>query len=148
MTTQQLTTLMERKHDCLVQLRDLGSRQLERIDAGDMGMLMKVLSAKQRLLAELQTLERGLDPFRAQSPEQRDWKSPAERAHCASLANRCQLLFSEIVSQEREAESRLILQRDDAERQLQGMHVAARAHGAYRAEYAPAMSSLDLSTES
>lgn len=140
--------LLERKHDCLTQLRDLGARQLERIDAGDMTMLMKVLSAKQRLLAELQQTEHALDPFRDQSPEERVWQRAADRQHCAQLTTRCQLLFSEIITQEREAESRLILQRDDAEHRLQGMHVAAGAHTAYLREAQVVAGSLDLSTES
>ena len=148
MTTQHLTTLLERKHEFLTVLRDLGARQLERIDAADMTMLMKVLSAKQRMLADLQAVERELDPFRGESPETRDWPSPAARQHCAQLTTRCQLLFSEIVSQEREAESRLILQRDDAEHRLRGMHMAAGAHGAYLRENVVSTSSLDLSTES
>ena len=148
MTTQHLTTLLERKHEFLTQLRDLGSRQLERIDAADMTTLMKVLSAKQRMLVDLQTVERELDPYRGESPEARTWPSPAARQHCAQLTTRCQLLFSEIVAQERDAESRLILQRDDAEHRLRGMHVAAGAHGAYQRENTVSTSSLDLSTES
>lgn len=148
MSTEHLTILLERKHECLTQLRDLGARQLERIDAGDMTMLMKVLSAKQRMLADLQTVERELDPFRGESPDERAWRAPAERQHCAQLTTRCQLLFSEIVAQEREAESRLILQRDDAEHRLRGMHVAAGAHHAYLQSAGTSNSSLDLSTES
>jgi flagellar biosynthesis/type III secretory pathway chaperone len=148
MTTQHLTSLLEQKHDCLTQLRDLGARQLERIDAGDMATLMKVLSAKQRILADLQSVERGLDPFRGELPEERAWRSPAERDHCTQLIRRCQLLFSEIVEQEREAELRLILERDDAEQRLRGMHVAAGAHGAYLQNASTSTSSLDLSTES
>jgi hypothetical protein len=148
MTTQHLTTLLERKHDCLTQLRDLGMRQLERIDAADMTTLMKVLSAKQRLLGDLQMVERELDPFRNETPDQRAWRTPLERQHCAQLTTRCQLLFSEIVAQEREAESRLILQRDDAEQRLRGMHVSAGARGAYLQDATVTAGLLDLSTES
>lgn len=148
MNTQQLGKLLERKHELLGHLHDLGARQLERIDAGDMTMLMKVLSAKQILLGELQQVERALDPYREESPEHRSWNTPGERQHCAQLTTRCQLLFSEIIAQEREAESRLVLQRDEAEHQLQGMHVAAGAHTAYLREAHVAAGSLDLSTES
>lgn len=146
--THALTALLERKHECLTQLRDLGTRQLEQIDIGDMTTLMKVLSAKQRLLGDLQSVERELDPFRGESPEGRVWRSAAERQHCVQLTTHCQLLFTEIVSQEREAESRLIHQRDDAEQRLRGMHMAAGAHGAYLQDSPAALSSLDLSTES
>ncbi len=148
MSTQQLASLLERKYDCLTQLRNLGARQLERIDAGDMTTLMKVLSAKQRILVDLQSVERGLDPFRGESPDERDWRTSAERERCTQVTRCCQLLFAEIVAQEREAESRLILERDDAEQRLRGMHVAANAHGAYLQNATSSTSSLDLSTES
>lgn len=146
--TGQLSQLLEEKFECLSQLRDLGDRQLERIDADDMTALMRVLSAKQRLLGELQAIERRLDPFRGQAPHERQWASAAERARCGELMARCQQLFSEIVSQERNAETNLIRRRDDAEKRLQGMHVAAGAQRAYLQAEAWNASSLDLSTES
>ncbi len=148
MSTQHLASLLEDKHDCLTQLRDLGARQLERIDAGDMTTLMKVLSAKQRILADLQAVERGLDPYRGESPDERAWRTPTERERCTQVTRSCQLLFAEIVAMEREAESRLILDRDDAEQRLRGMQVAAGAQVAYMRNAAISTSSLDLSTES
>jgi len=148
MTTDHLRALLEQKHEQLQQLRDLGMRQLERIDAGDMTMLMKILAGKQRLLAELQTIEHRLDPFRTEAPESRVWRNRSERDHCAQLMTRCQLLFSEVIAQEREAELRLSQQRDDAERQLHGMHPAAGARGAYLQDTAMCVSSFDLATES
>lgn len=146
--TQQLSRLLEQKFECLHQLRDLGDRQLERIDADDMTALMKVLSAKQRLLGELQTIERELDPFRSQAPHERRWTSDVERTRCGELMARCQQMFSEIVSQERSAESNLFRRRNEAEQRLQGMHVAAGAHHAYAQADTWTTSSLDLSTES
>jgi hypothetical protein len=146
--TQRLAQLLEHKFECLTQLRDLGDRQLERIELEDMTALLKVLSAKQRLLDELQVIERGLDPFRGQSPQDRRWASTAERTRCGELMARCQQMFSEIVLQERSAETNLIRRRDEAERRLHGMHAAAGAQRAYLREEPWATHSLDLSTES
>jgi hypothetical protein len=146
--TQQLTALLERKHDYLSDLRDLGARQLETIGNGDLTTLMKILSAKQSLLDELQHIERQLDPYRETSPDQRVWPTPALRQHCEQLATRCRLLFAEVLQQERDAERQLVVQRDDAERQLQGMHAAAHAHGAYMQNESWQSSTLNLTTES
>lgn len=146
--TQRLTQLLEHKYECLTHLRDLGDRQLERIDADDMTALMKVLSAKQRLLGELQSIEGALDPFRGQSPQDRHWASPKDRTRCSDLMARCQQIFAEIVRQERTAETSLVRRRDEAEGRLQGMHLAAGAQRAYLQEEAWTTSSLDLSTES
>ncbi len=146
--THHLAELLERKFECLSQLRDLGHRQLERIDADDMTALLKVLGGKQRLLGDLQAIERALDPFRGQAPHERQWTSAVERARCGELMARCQQLFSEIVSQERSAETNLTRRRDEAERRLHGMHVASGAQRAYLQAETWNASSLDLSTES
>ncbi len=55
--TAILSERIKQKHELLVQLRDIGLRQLELIGSGDMNQLLKVLAAKQRLLGILQTVE-------------------------------------------------------------------------------------------
>ena len=50
LATDVLAELVVKKHDLLVQLRDVGLRQIELIDGGDMTQLLKLLSSKQRLL--------------------------------------------------------------------------------------------------
>ena len=82
--TDILVQLIRAKHACLVQLRDMGRRQLELIEAGDLTALLELLSAKQRPLSELQRAERALGPFRAQNAAERRWPSPEDRAACAA----------------------------------------------------------------
>lgn len=148
MSTVTLKLLLERKHECLVTLHALGTRQLEQIDAGDMSMLMRILSAKQSMLTNLQAIEQALQPFKAEQPESRVWNSQSDRERCRELAAVSQALLAEIVVQEKEAETRLVLQRNDAEHNLRGMHIAAGAKQAYRQDMTFVTNSLDLSTES
>ena len=146
LSTTELAKLIAQKHECLTQLRELGARQLELIAAGELGHLIRVLSAKQRLLAMLPTLERQLYPFRAQLPEDRHWSTPAERAHCLRLANECQRLLVEVLEQEKQSEAELIRSRSEAATQLEDTHASARAQNAYGNEDMPLYSQLDLSS--
>jgi hypothetical protein len=145
--TDQLADLMAQKHDCLRNLCDLGRQQLELIGAGDLERLLKLLSAKQRLLVTLQTVETALDPFRDQLPEDRRWASAERREECAALATQCERLLGEIVQQERQSETRLVQHRDQAATRLEGAHVASEARGAYTADFNDSPGQLDLSSE-
>ena len=129
--TRTLAALIERKHECLVGLRDLGLRQFELIDGGDLSQLLKLLSTKQHVIDLLQAIERDLTPFRQQDPEHRQWASPAERDRCAQQAEACQRLLAEIVAQEKQSESSLVARRDLAAQQIQGASVAGQARQAY-----------------
>jgi flagellar FlgN protein len=146
-STTTLSELIRKKHELLVQLRDAGSRQQELIAAGDMTQLLKLLSSKQRLLNGLQELERQLDQFREQKPEQRSWPNEAERQRCSQTAAHCEGLLAEIVKQERESESRLMAHRDRVAVQLEGLHQAVEARRAYAEPVALDSCRLDLSSE-
>jgi hypothetical protein len=144
--TEFLSDRIEQKLALLGQLCDLGRRQVALIEAGDMAQLLKLLSAKQRLLAALQSLERELDPFRDEDPEARVWLSPAHRRKCAENTAACEELLRFIVEQERNSETRMRMRRDQAAARLDGAHSVAAAHRAYTAEEfpAPAAARLDL----
>jgi len=145
--TDILHDLVGKKHDLLVQLRDVGLRQRELIEGGDMTQLLKLLSSKQRLLNGLQTIERQMDPFRQQNPAERTWRSPADRDRCAKLAAHCETLLVEVVEQEKRSESRLIAHRDRVAVQLEGAHQTAQARSAYVDNPAYELRQLDLSSE-
>lgn len=143
--TDLLSDLIRRKHNCLLHLRDLGQRQLDLVRQGSMDELLDLLAAKQHLLAELQRIERGLDPFRDEDPDQRAWHAPEDRQRCAQELARCDALLAEIMAQEKQSEQELIRRRDEAARRLQGVHTAAQARRAY-ADGRPATAGLDLTS--
>ena len=142
--TEVLADLIAAKRTCLVQLRDIGRRQLEVIDGGDMTSLLDLLSVKQRMLLQLQRIEHTLEPFRSQDPEQRQWLSPQHRQACRVEIQQCEGLLAEIMTQEKCSESALRLRRDQAAVQLQGAELAGRARGAYVAESRQTSSQLDI----
>jgi len=145
--TDLLSRLIQQKHECLARLRELGRKQLGLVQDGSMTELLDVLSAKQRVLLELQGIERSLDPFRHQDPEQRQWRSAEARRQCAKVLAQCELLLGEIVAQEKRSEHDLICRRDEAAAQLQGVHRASQARGAYTSGARTAQAQLDLTSE-
>ncbi|HUY91729.1 MAG TPA: hypothetical protein VMV10_23505 [Pirellulales bacterium] len=144
--TDRLAELAGRRHGCLQQLHVLSRRQLELIDQEDMTQLLGVLAAKQRLLGELQEVERGLDPFRGQNPAERRWRTPEARRRCADLIAQSEALFAEILQREKEGEEQMRRRRDQKAVRLQGARTATQARSAYAGDSARA-GRLDVSSE-
>lgn len=133
LTTTQLADLIEKRHRCLTQLRDLGRKQSEFISAGEMGPLLRLISAKNQLIAALQSIEQGLGPFHEQDPDARVWHSPDARSQCSRLAEECQVLLAEVMELEKQNEQKMVERRDDVASQLQAAQAANSARGAYQA---------------
>ena len=144
--TDLLIALIAKKQECLAQMRDLGSRQLELIGEGDLTQLLKVLSAKQQVIGALQDIEKDLVPFGNQDPSKRQWRSAEDRTRCAEQAAACQNILGEIVLQEKESEKRLTKRRDAVAVQLHDAHAAGKARGAYFAQSDLKTGMLDLTS--
>ena len=144
--TKQLSDLIRRKHAVLTQLSDVGQRQKILVDRGDTVTLLKLLAAKQTMIAALQQVERELAPFHAENPESRIWSSPAERAQCAEQADVCNRLLSEIVELERHCGERMTTRRNEVAAQLQQVNVAGQARDAYEANRIPGTATLPQAT--
>lgn len=132
--TELLTVLIRKKHQVLVQLREIGRRQTELVTCGDIATLLKLLAAKQQLIAALQGLEGELKPFYAEDPEARVWRSPEERAECARQANECNALLEEVVALEKLGAEKMNTRKNEVAGQLQQVHAAAHVRTAYQAQ--------------
>ena len=146
--TTQLAGLVALKRQCLVQIRDLGVRQLQLIDAADMTQLLKILAAKQHLIGQVQQIEQQLEPYRAEDPDRRQWATPSVRERCAAEVRECQQLLDEIVAQERQGESLLAVRRDEVAARLKGAHTARQARDAYLTSGPGGTGMLDLTSGS
>ena len=142
--TDRLAALVGSKLELLTLLVRLAQQQLALIEAGDMSMLMKLLAAKQTLLTQLTELERKLDPYRADDPDARVWRSPQARAECQQQSELAAQNLSELMALEKQGEGRMVRRRDEAAARLQGVHSAAEASHAYAASPAAPNSGLDL----
>lgn len=135
-----LALRMGQKRRLLVQMLAVGARQGELIETGDVAALVKLLAAKQQLIAALGQLERSLDPFRKEDPDARDWRSPADRTACAADADACARLLDEVVALERRHEEAMSRRRDGLAAELRktlSAHHAASAYQPHRRPGAP-----------
>ncbi len=133
-STEQLATLIAKKHEVLVQLRAVGVRQTDLVASGEVAALLKVLAAKQHLITRLQDLERELKPYYGVDPEKRAWRSPEERARCAKQASDCNVLLEEIVRLEKLGAEKMNDRKNEVAQQLQQVHAAAHVRSAYQAQ--------------
>ena len=129
--TDRLAELILQKYQVLKQLNDLARQQADLITHGDMSKLLTLLATKQRLLIQVQGLERSLNPFRQQDPEKRQWRTTQVRQQAAEAANRCEILLSEIMMIEQQSEAEMVKRRDSTEQQLQAVNRATHARHAY-----------------
>jgi len=133
LSTTALADLIGQRHRCLLQLHELGQKQAELIAVGEMGPLLRLISAKNQLIAALQSIELALAPYHAQNPEQREWPSTEARACCAQQAETCRQLLEEVMKLERQNEQNMIERRDQVASQLKTAQAAGTARGAYQA---------------
>ena len=129
--TTRLAKLIVGKLKILELLVQLAQRQLSLVEEGEIGDLLKLLAAKQTVLGQLQTLERQLDPFRSEDPEERRWATPEHRRECQQHARRCDELVAEAMRLEKRSEAQLIRRRDAAAAVLQGVSAAVDVQSAY-----------------
>lgn len=132
-STVQLAELVRRKHQVLMQLREIGRRQIDLANSGDIASLLNLLATKQQLIAGLQTLEHELTPYYAEDPNGRVWNSPQDRADCAQRVIECNALLEEIVRLEKLGAEKITDRRNEVAEQLQQVHSATQVRGAYEA---------------
>lgn len=130
--TESLANLVRQKRRLLEQLVMLGRRQGEMIEAGEAASLLQLLGGKQQLITGLQVLERGLDAFRSEDPDARQWATPAQRAACKADADACNFLLAEVIATEQAHERVMTHRRDELGKQLQQAQSAHVASSAYK----------------
>lgn len=145
--TRQLAELIHKKHEVMQRLYELSERQRKMVEAGDIVPLMRVLSIKQTLLRALQQLDRQLDPFREEDPEQRPWPSDEAREQTRQVAVSCESLRQRIIAMEKESEALLTQRRQATADQLEQLNAARQATSAYVQPPTPGLNQLDLSSD-
>lgn len=129
--TDRLAALVAAKLQVVEILLRLSQRQRELIERDEMQGLVRLLAAKQSVLQQMQSLDRQLDPFRGEDPEQRVWRCATDRAACQAQAERCNALIAEAMELEKQAEAAMLARRDAAATVLAAAQTAADARFAY-----------------
>jgi hypothetical protein len=147
MDTDRFAQLIDAKLTVLRQLQAIAQKQLLAIEESELTSLLSVLAAKQQLLDVLKQLDSQLEPYRAQDPESRIWRTPQDRVRCRQQAERCEAILRDVLGLEKQAESAMIRRREDVTNQIQQLDHAANAQRAYVQTPVAASSSLDLTSE-
>ena len=130
--SEHLFLLVGQKLERLEQLHDCSGNQMRYVDADNMGAILEILAAKQRLLIEVEGIDQQIAQYHVDDPEDRVWPSQEMREQCRERISRCDLLVRETLEFDRFAEQRLSEKRDTAKQQLQQFTDSAHVQGAYR----------------
>lgn len=131
LATNNLASLIRKKHQVLVQLRNIGRKQCELADEAHAAPLLQLIGAKQHLINALELIERNLRPYQAEDPESRVWRSDADRAHCAQQSQECNALLAEVMELEKQQEQRMVDRRNEVAEQLKQSGASRDAASAY-----------------
>ncbi len=143
-STTALAKLVDQKRRLLEQLLAVGRRQGELIGEGDIASLLKLLTAKQQLIAALRSVEQSLAPFHTEDPDTRQWPSPQHRTACAADSATCERLLAEVIALEKEQEGQMVRRRDGVAERLQKTQSAHAASAAYQPHKRPSSPTTPL----
>lgn len=148
-STERLAQLVHQKATLVRELHKLVSKQQQMIREQEVD-LIPLLAVKQRVLEALNDVDRTMDPFRQQDPEQRRWVSLEARAHCRDEAEQCEALFRQVLMIENDCTLTLQKQQQKTREQLQGVALSGQASRAYQRSagaMTPPASHLDFVSE-
>lgn len=124
--------LIEQKLNLLERLHACSGNQMQYVDTENLEALLEILAAKQRLLFEIEGLDREITRYRVDDPEERVWPSREMRNRCREMVARSNLLVREALENDRLAERELSAKKDATKRQLMQVSDKIRVQGAYR----------------
>ncbi|MDR1491586.1 MAG: hypothetical protein LBT05_02515 [Planctomycetaceae bacterium] len=130
--TEQFFQLIQKKRERLICIRELSQRQLQYVGEENLGALLELLAAKQRLLIEIEGVDKHLAKYREDDPEKRVWSSPEMRQQCRETAAQCDILIRKILEIDGLAGRQLTEKKEAAGRSLKQLDNSARVQNAYR----------------
>ena len=130
--SEHLFQLIGQKLERLEQLHACSGNQAQYVEAEDMGAILEILAAKQRLLIEIEGIDRRIAEYHVDDPEERVWPTQEMRVQCRGKIARCDRLVRETLEYDRIAAERLTEKTSAAKRQLQQFVDTAHVQGAYR----------------
>ncbi|MCL2348896.1 MAG: hypothetical protein FWC50_11635 [Planctomycetaceae bacterium] len=123
--------LIQKKQERLQQLHDCSRNQLQYVDDGNTDALFELLGVKQKLLLDLEEIDRQMEVYRLDDPEKRLWPSPEMRQRCREAVETCRRLVCETLENDQAAEKELIVKKNAAQKQLRQFDTKANIQLAY-----------------
>lgn len=142
---EALIRLVSEKHQGLAKVYDLSQRQMACVISGDIEALLEILAAKQRVLIELQRVDRQLkecgtlDFDRSSVPEE-------DRDAISTMITKCRGLLEQILGVESECARILEQRKNDVAKQLAEFHDFMQARAAYQQRPGEIINELDVTS--
>jgi len=133
--TKKLQELGNLKLHLLRSARELSIQQIEVMQSDDVATLLTVLSRKSEILDTLKTLQKELDPYRNQEPEDRIWDSAEEQASCRKIFEEIDRLLEELSQMDNQALDQMTHQRDAMASQIAQFATAEAVQNAYASSF-------------
>jgi len=133
---EKLFRLIQKKQERLEQLCDCSRNQLQYVDNGNIDALFELLGVKQKLLLDLEEIDRQISAYQWDDPEKRLWPSPEMRQKCQEAVETCRQLVRKALEHDQEAEKELIAKKNDAQIQLKQFDTQANIQRAYHRQQA------------
>ena len=130
--SEHLFHLVGQKLQLLEQLHACSGNQMQYIETDRMEAILEILAVRQRLLIEIEGIDRQIANYHVDDPEERVWPTPEMREQCREKISHCDRLVRETLEYDRIATERLTEKQSAAKQQLQQFTDTAHAQGAYR----------------
>jgi len=130
--SEHLFQLVGQKLERLEQLHALSGNQSQYVETEDMGAILEILAAKQRLLIAIEGIDQRIADYHVDDPEERVWPTQEMRTQCREKISQCDRLVRETLEFDRIATERLTEKKSDAKQQLRQLSDLTHVQGAYR----------------
>ena len=148
---EQLYQLVQQKKGYLEQLHNCSKNQIPYVETDNMEAILEILAAKQRLLLEIESLDRQIAQYHVDDPEDRVWPSLEMREQCRVMISHSDHLVRETLELDRFAEQCLLDKKNTAQQQLQQFVDQSQVQNAYRQQKIrtaePGYCHIDLGTK-
>ena len=130
--SEHLFQLVGQKLERLEQLHAWSGNQMQYVETEDMGAILEILAARQRLLIEIEGIDRQIAGYHVDDPEERVWPTRKMREQCRERISQCDRLVRETLEHDRIAAERLTEKKSAAKQQLQQFVDTTHVQGVYR----------------
>ena len=130
--SEHLFQLVGQKLERLQQLHACSGNQMQYVETEDMGAILEILAAKQRLLIEIEGIDRQIAGYHVDDPEERVWPTDEMREQCREKISQCDRLVREMLEYDQIATERLAEKKSTAKQQLQQFVNTAHVQGVYQ----------------
>lgn len=126
-----IATSLAAQRDLYLQLAKLARRQSEYVASGQTEELMEILSARARVIEQIEPLDKQLQPYKGRWQETLDTMSLADKQKIVPLLKEVQQLLADILAQDEADKESLVQQKQQVSAEISKTVAGAALNKAY-----------------